>query len=310
MKNDAIRSHSTPLKVPRVQDTTNRILPIYSRDISKSTITIHKNNHPVIHHLRYRQSTIKSFLVPKPLTPLDQTISLLSTPSPPQKQPTKAGLRFPPHNLIPIQLQFSPSPLTTSETCGTVTIPLPNLTQRQLKITKFFQTRPKYTAPPPTIPIKIQTRQPQNYTTTRNAICQKLLSYHLQSPTSNNSQRRLSQPIPNYNLLDSWGHSLPIIDCSKVFCILLQNPNGISLTYNAISLRQDLQTCKDYGAAVISLPETNVNWNRPDQYATFTSTIRRIWAHSAVAVSRSPEDFPSQFQPGGTSTIICDNWVS
>jgi hypothetical protein len=27
-------------------------------------------------------------------------------------------------------------------------------------------------------------------------------------------------------------------------------------------------------------------------------------------VSRSPEDFLSHFQPGGTATIVCDNWVS
>jgi hypothetical protein len=76
------------------------------------------------------------------------------------------------------------------------------------------------------------------------------------------------------------------------------------------SLRQDLHTCKDYGPVVICLPETNVNWNRPDQYTTCKSTLHQIWTNSVVAVSHSPEDFLSQFQPGGTSTIICDNWVS
>jgi hypothetical protein len=61
--------------------------------------------------------------------------------------------------------------------------------------------------------------------------------------------------------------------------------------YNAISLQQDLSTCRQYGTAIVSLPETNVNWNRHDQYTNFHSTVRRIWLHSSAIVSRSPEDF-------------------
>jgi hypothetical protein len=65
------------------------------------------------------------------------------------------------------------------------------------------------------------------------------------------------------------------------------------LNYDAISLRHDLSTCRQYGAAIISMPETNVNWNRPDQFAIFHSATRRTWSHSMSIVSRSPEDFLS-----------------
>jgi hypothetical protein len=296
-----------PSGVLREPDPISNIRPSNDKDIP--TITISKNNHQVNHRSHYRQSTLNSFLVPKQSTPINQTISIFRTPSPPQKQPINTSLRFQPHDLKPHHLQFSISPLPTSNTHTTINTTASRPATKQLKITTFFYKTQRSTAPPSITPAIKPTRQPKTPIEKRNAIRQKLLTYHLHSATGN-SQKPLSQPLPKYDLLDSWGHSLPVIDCSTVFHIFLQNPNGISLNYNAISLRQDLHNCKDHGPVVICLPETNVNWNRPDQYTTFKSTIHCIWINSVVAVSRPPEDFLSQFQPGGTSTIICDNWVS
>jgi hypothetical protein len=95
-----------------------------------------------------------------------------------------------------------------------------------------------------------------------------------------------------------------------MFRAFLQNPNGLSIYRQNLGLLQDLQTCRGYGAAVICLPETNTNWNFPDQHQQFTSLLHRTWRTSMHQVSRSPEDFLSQYQPGGTATILCDNWVS
>jgi hypothetical protein len=59
------------------------------------------------------------------------------------------------------------------------------------------------------------------------------------------------------DLHDAWGHSLTSIDTSSTFRLFLQNPNGLNLSRSNYSLLKDLDTCQQYGAAVISLPETN-----------------------------------------------------
>jgi hypothetical protein len=75
-------------------------------------------------------------------------------------------------------------------------------------------------------------------------------------------------------------------------------------------LHNDLYTAHQYGPAILSLPETNVNWNRSELLSSFQSAVHRTWKNSMITVSRSPEDFLSNFQPGGTATIVCGNWIS
>jgi hypothetical protein len=75
-------------------------------------------------------------------------------------------------------------------------------------------------------------------------------------------------------------------------------------------MRYNLQWCNDFGSAIISLPETNTNWNLPDQHLYLSSALCHLWQHSAYQTPCSPEDFLSQYQPGGTTTIVCGNWTS
>jgi len=42
----------------------------------------------------------------------------------------------------------------------------------------------------------------------------------------------------------------------------------------------------------------------------FITLLHSIWRTSSSVHSRPPEDFLSQFQSGGTATVICENWVS
>jgi hypothetical protein len=72
-------------------------------------------------------------------------------------------------------------------------------------------------------------------------------------------------------MIHSWGHSLPSINTATVFCVFLQNPNGLSLKYNNLQLQQDFQQSNDYGVAALCLPKTNVNWNIPDQRHLYTN---------------------------------------
>jgi len=48
----------------------------------------------------------------------------------------------------------------------------------------------------------------------------------------------------------------------------------------------------------------------PYQLSDFTSLLNSTSKTSTAIVSRSPEDFISQHQTGGTATILCKNWVS
>jgi hypothetical protein len=127
-----------------------------------------------------------------------------------------------------------------------------------------------------------------------------LLCYAPKQPAT--SITNFTTPLPRHELVDSWGHSLQPIDTSTTFWIFLQNPNGLSLTYRPESVLYDFPQSREYGAAILCLPETNINWNAPDQFQIFQmAAIRQSTTYS---ISRQPEDFLSQYQPGGTTTIL------
>jgi exonuclease III len=77
-----------------------------------------------------------------------------------------------------------------------------------------------------------------------------------------------------------------------------------------LPLQQDLRTCSEYGVAAICLPEANLNWNIPSTRDLFSSLVWKTWRNSAYSTSQPPEQFLSNRQPGGTATVICDNWTS
>ena len=157
----------------------------------------------------------------------------------------------------------------------------------------------------PTLPVT-NTRRSR-----RSLLRHNLLKYNYQLTPN----YRLIHSYPTFapskaTLYDSWGHSLPIIDPSKVFRVFLQNPNGLRLSGSTYSLQHDLRLCHDYGAATLCFPETNLNWDLPELRAQFSDLLRKTWRNSTYVSSKSPEEFMSTYQPGGTATVICDNWTS
>jgi hypothetical protein len=72
----------------------------------------------------------------------------------------------------------------------------------------------------------------------------------------------------------------------------------------------NLQTCCNFGAGVLCLPETNTNWNHQKNMSTLKSNIKKVWQHSASQSSSSSEEFISNYQPGGTLTIVVNQWTS
>jgi hypothetical protein len=100
------------------------------------------------------------------------------------------------------------------------------------------------------------------------------------------------------------------VDNISTFRLFLQNPNGLCLTTKPHSLQNDLIQCRNYGASVLCLPETNIYWDIPHQHAILHNILRQTWQATVYCASKSPEEFLSDTQPGGTTTILCDNWTS
>jgi len=121
---------------------------------------------------------------------------------------------------------------------------------------------------------------------------------------------KYTNPLPSQHLSVSWGHSVEVIDTSTTFRVLLQNPNGLSVLHQPLSLLHNLCTSCDLGTSVLYLPETNTNWDLPHLRDKFASLTHNTWQTSVYQSSKSPETFLSDHQPGGTATIVCDNWVA
>ncbi len=87
-----------------------------------------------------------------------------------------------------------------------------------------------------------------------------LLQYHYPHVSGQKKLTYFQGASLQCDLHDQWGHSLESIDSTSTFRLFLQNPNGLNPYSGNYSLLQDLQTCQKYGAALLALPETNVNW--------------------------------------------------
>jgi hypothetical protein len=135
-----------------------------------------------------------------------------------------------------------------------------------------------------------------------------LTSYSL--PKGQSHITHFTAPLPSSDLHDSWGHSLDVVDPSSTFRIFLQNPIGLNLFSHNVSLQKDFQVCKDYGAAVLALPETKTNWGVPGQVNRLHSLLQHNWHNYVFHHFKSLEAFTSGRQPGRTATIVCRCWAS
>jgi hypothetical protein len=64
------------------------------------------------------------------------------------------------------------------------------------------------------------------------------------------------------------------------------------------------------GVGVLCVPEANVNWNHSRTYTKLTQITRKLWKNHSIVTSQLKEDFQSENQPGGTVTIVTNNWTS
>ena len=121
--------------------------------------------------------------------------------------------------------------------------------------------------------------------------------------------------------LSSWGHEPETIDADATFRVLFNNPNGIKLQSDPLSVQYSFSILSTMGLGAICLAETNVNWSNSQIYQTCKDLSKKIWHHSTFTTSHAKEYYPDvptvykdsfkgSKKPGGTLTMLCNNWTS
>jgi len=216
-------------------------------------------------------------------------------------RPTKPADGQNPHHRIPHRLFNNISSPQGPQT------PLPSPSGKssiQTDLYRYFATlwRPSHHIP------KSLTAPDPRPPASRLSLRQQLLRY--QSDLSQRKITAYTAPSSSEQIDDTWGHTLAVIDPSTAFRLFLQNPNGLSIATAPLNLHQDLIACHKYGTAVVSMPETNTNWDLHHIRDCFSGLVRKTWKQSVLQPSKGPETFLADKQPGGTTTLICDNWVA
>ncbi len=232
-------------------------VPIETVSVPKSPnnpTNSHKNNH-------YKQQHINLYFTPSII------VQSASAPSTPKKAYTRRQhITSVPVNLNDTHLvpelnesQAQPPPPSTHPPVW-----------HQTSLSQFFNAIPSN----PPMPLNCPPAPKAKFRNVRQAV----LSYHRSTRQPQNKITQFTVSIPTYDLFNYWGHSLDTIDANHTFRIFLQNPNGLSIYRNNHFLRHDLQTCFNYGAAVLCYPETNTNWDQPHQLSTLRSLFYSIWS--------------------------------
>jgi hypothetical protein len=265
----------------------------WKKPIKTTTRNITKNNYSLNGSSRLTQTLIKTYLPTSGTidkspahtefctrTPLHHHAPPTPRRAPPPPSTRTTFLSMSPLNLMetyPTSEMYSPSTHEPYHSTSAQKIP-PHRNSRQTSLSEYFVTKPRFsksdssTAAVPASPSptpRSALNKKRTVTSKRSDIRCRLLRYNA---TVDTGQTKITdhtvtiQPTETYR---SWGHTLDAINTSNIFCLFLQNPNGITLNDTNYSLLHDLHTCQKYGAAVVALPETNVNWALPEQREQF-----------------------------------------
>jgi len=107
-----------------------------------------------------------------------------------------------------------------------------------------------------------------------------------------------------------WGHYPVVINEKETSRILLNNPHGLKLGQDIQSTTYSLQVTETLGVGVLGIAETNVNWDHKGTHFKVQRVLRSIWENIAITTSYSRDQFKSEVQPGGTMTLVTNDWTS
>jgi len=107
-----------------------------------------------------------------------------------------------------------------------------------------------------------------------------------------------------------WGHYPDKIDTSRTIRILFNNPCGPRLQSDHLGTQYSLSIVESLGVGGLCLAETNLNWGNAAAYTQVQSLLRQTWGNHSLTYSHLKEYFTLWNQPGGTATVITNNWTS
>jgi len=107
-----------------------------------------------------------------------------------------------------------------------------------------------------------------------------------------------------------WGHYPTQIDMGSTLRILFNNPRGIKVGANSFSTIHSLTTIESLGVGVLSLAETSINWGKSSLKNRVYNMFHKVWKNFSMNHSHIDESFSEDNQPGGTVTVVLNDWKS
>jgi hypothetical protein len=92
--------------------------------------------------------------------------------------------------------------------------------------------------------------------------------------------------------------------------ILFNNHRGIKLGPSILSTTHSLSAIESLGVGALCIAEANLNWNKKGVHKKVKEVVLRIWENYSMNYSFTNEQFSSDNQPGGTMSVITNNWTS
>ena len=86
--------------------------------------------------------------------------------------------------------------------------------------------------------------------------------------------------------------------------MLLQNPNGLDLGLDGITLHEIIDSSVKHDINILCLPETNTNWKNQKACITYNDIVNKQRKGSSTYNSESTIPWSSPYKPGGTHTIL------
>ena len=94
-----------------------------------------------------------------------------------------------------------------------------------------------------------------------------------------------------------------------IFRIYYQNLNGVSARKGTSKWNEINDIIAKYKIAIFGLTETNIEWNKHRTKAIMKATLRKHFKYAIMTTSTTTMKFKDDYKPGGTCTIISNNWT-
>jgi hypothetical protein len=117
------------------------------------------------------------------------------------------------------------------------------------------------------------------------------------------------EPAQDSNLPTYWGSLLSLDKPPDCMRLLLQNPHGLDAKNNYRKIDLAAKYIAAYQFDIACLPETNADWKKYGALKACHALLRQHLRHHRLITSCSKANAAHSFLPGGTATIVANNWT-